>query len=624
MELRHYLVLFKRWVWLLVLGVVLGVVAGYVVSRYQTAVYQAVTKVLIMQAPEDQVFNILSQNDQQLAQTFTELLVTRPIIDGTSERLGYAVSSNQVRVQRVRDAQLIQVTVQDNDPGRAAQIANTLVQVFLEQNDALQASRFAASEESLQAQLQQVEKQINDLQSQLTLLSEKNFDTQISDVTEMIAGIQAEIRMLQEEIVDLQYSNPPVETRDDQGRKIYVTATPTLNNRRELSIKSDRLIELQALRSLYQNIYVQLAIAKNGAGSGSFRDAEQIQAAVALYQQIHANLLSNYEAVRLARLKSTPNIVQVEEALPRGAPIRPRPMINMFLGGIVGLFICGAIAFVIEYVDDTLRTPEEVTELLQLPILAYIGEMSRTGLIGDDHLKPHVLANPRSPVAESFRTLRTNLEFAELDKPLKTLLVSSADSSEGKTTVSVNLAIVSSQSGKSVYLLDADLRRPRIHTAMNIANLTGLSDVLREHAQIESVAQNLDGGQLSVITSGSLPPNPVEVLNSEKMAQTLSDLKDMTDLVIIDGPPFLLADASVLAARVDGVLLVIRLRKTRAAAALSMMDQLDRAGARVVGVVINRINRKENGYYYYRGNKDYSSYAYDIVDNGSLVKEDQK
>jgi capsular exopolysaccharide synthesis family protein len=146
---------------------------------------------------------------------------------------------------------------------------------------------------------------------------------------------------------------------------------------------------------------------------------------------------------------------------------------------------------------------------------------------------------------------------------------------------------------------------------LGISNLSGLSDVLRRQASISDVSHNWGNGNLLVITSGSLPPNPAEVLSSEKMNQVLKELKEVADIVIIDSPPFLLADASVLAARADGVLLVVQSNKTHLNAALSMIEQLNRVGARVVGVAMNRINNKDSAYYY-DDLKNYGSYAYDI------------
>ncbi len=577
-----------------------------------------------MQAPEDRVLNLFTPNDQQLAQTFIELLGTRPVIQGTSERLGYPVSSSQVDVERVGDAEVIQVKVEASDPQRAAEIANTLVKVFIDQNDALQSGRFAASEESMQAQIQQVEKQITELQNQLTQLSTQSFDSQTLEVAKTISDLQEEIRTLQQEIVRLEYPGAMVIARDQQGREIQVTPTPSLDNLQELTIKKDRLNELISLRDMYQSVYVNLSLAKSGSGNGGSANADQIQAAVSLYQQIYSNLLSNYEAIRLAKLKSTPNIVQVEEAQPSKTPIRPRPLNNMMIGGILGLFAAGAIGFLVEYQDDTFRTSEEVSEVLKLPILGHIAEINRSQIKGDTNHKVFVISNPRSPVTEAFRSLRTNLEFAELDKPLKIILVTSPGVSEGKTTVAVNLALVIAQTGKRVALVDADLRRPQIHQVLGIPNTLGLSDILRNNGEIEAVAQVLDHGQLSVITSGSLPPNPVEVLSSARMSQILSDLRTSFDTVIMDAPPFVLADASVLSSRVDGVLLVIRLKQTPATIALSMLEQLDRAGARIVGVAINRVRRKESDYIY-RGLRKYRTYSSENTNDGDgVIKSPQK
>ncbi len=598
----------------MLLGVVLGVGAGYAYTRYQLPTYQASTKVLIIRAPEDRASELSYLNDQQLAETFTQLLVTRPILDETSERLGYSVRSSQINVQQVRDAQLIRVLVEDSDSSHAADIANMLVDVFLVQNEELQTSRFTSSEESLQAQIQQVEEQMVGLQEQVTQSSEENRDAQIQIVTDTIANIQAEILTLQEEIITLTHSGVPVQSTNDRGITIFITATPKIEERVLVAIKTDRLNELQNLLDIYQQIYVNLSLLTNGIGSESLRSSDQLQSALALYQQIYSNLLSNYESIRLARLQSTPNIIQVEKALPPGSPIRPNLITNIILGGIIGFVLAGGIAFLVEYLDDTFRTPDEIMHSLQLPILGYINDEPASRGKKSHNQKPLVVARPRSPFAEAFRTLRVNLEFAELDKPLKTLLITSPSLSDGKTTIAVNLALVIAQTGKRVVLVDADLRRPHVHDLLHISNRRGLSEVLREQASIESVARKWEDQSFSAITSGGLPPNPAEVLSSAKMAQTLEDLKNQYDVVIIDGPPFVLADASVLSARVDGVLIVIRANSTKASDALRMLDQLDRSGARVIGVTMNRIRRK-SPYYYYKDLKDYKAFSYDYQDN---------
>ena len=216
-------------------------------------------------------------------------------------------------------------------------------------------------------------------------------------------------------------------------------------------------------------------------------------------------------------------------------------------------------------------------------------------------------------MAETFRTLRTNLEFASVDKPLKTILVTSPGASEGKTTVATNLAAVMAQANKRVILLEGDLRRPRVHRALGMTNQIGISDVFRGQMDIRDVARYSKVKDLAVITSGSLPPNPAELLASARMSHILARLVESAWIVIIDSPPFVVTDSTVLASKVDGVLLVIQPGKTHAEAAKTMIAQLDRAGAHVVGVVLNRVSRKISSYYgYYRYEND-PIYATDTV-----------
>ena len=611
MEIRQYINILKRWFWLILLVTALGIGAGYIYSRFQDPVYRASTMVLVMQNQDNNVPDAFIVNDKQVAQTFAQLISTHPVIDATSKRLGYPVSSRQVQVSQVPESELINIAVEDGDPQRAADITNTLVTVFAEQNKALQASRFAAAEESLQAQVQDVDAKISNLQTQLAQQSEDMYKSQVDEVSRTIANLQNEITTLQADVAQLDYVvNPPV--LRFPGR-YYTGPVPTVEQQLELTQKQDRLNELRNLLQMYQEIYVNLSYTPNtNTINNPTRNLDQIQTTLTQYQQIYSNLVTNLESIRLARMRSTPNVVQVEQALPASSPIRPQPLVNMAIGGILGLLLAGGFGFVSEYMDETLRSPEEVSEVLHLPVLGYIGDMDRVRMTDTKRRgMPYVLAQPRSPVTEAFRSLRANLEFVDLDRPIRTLAITSSSVSEGKTTIATNLAIVMSQLGRKVVLIDADLRRPRVHRTLGISNVMGLSDVLRSHATIQEVAQPWGNGNLIVITSGSLPPNPAEVLSSDRMVQVMSDLKDIADMVIIDSPPSLLADSAVLAARSDGVLLVIQSNKTQLNAATAMIDQLKRVGANVVGVALNRINTRDS-YYYYGNLKNYTSYAYDV------------
>lgn len=605
MEPRQYLALIRRWAWLLALGLVIGVLGGFLVSTLMTPVYRASTKVLITQSGSNSLIELMGSS-QSLADTYTELLLTRPVLQATSERLGYPVTRDQVIVQRVQNAEIVQLSVEDNDPQRAADIANTLVTVFLEQNSSMQANRYAESEKSLKSQIDTVSAQITTLETELNNLSEQGFASQQEAVTAIIANLQNEITTLNDDITRLTFDYPSMEVRDAfTGRVAVVTATPSVEQRSELAAKATRLDELQSLLGMYQQIYVNLSVAGDNTQSQS-RRTDQIQAALNLYQQIYSNLVSNYESIRLSRFQNAPNVLQVEQANPPRNPVRPSIPLNMALGGALGLLLAVGGITVKETMNSTLRTPEEVMEALQTPVLGYISQMEN-GYKKEDARVPYVLLHPRSPVTEAFRSLRTNLQFAELDRPLRTLLISSQGTSEGKTTIAVNLAVVISQTGKNVVLIDADLRRPRVHSELALPNRVGLSNVLRERAPVSKVIQRYKNEHLMVMTSGGLPPNPAEVLSSQRMVEVLQELTTIADLVILDGPPLVFAESIALSAEVDGVLMVVRPNQTEAQPAVTVMEQLHRVGARVVGVVLNRV--KEESSPYYGHYKTYSHYA---------------
>ena len=601
MELKLIGQMLRRWSWLLVIGMLIGGGAGYAISVYQTPEYLAKTKILVMEPLGNNISNVNDLNDKELAETYMELLITQPILESASQRVGQTVRPSQIRTVRVRDTGLVEVTVRDTDPQQAALIANVLVEVLIEYNEALQLSRFSSSEESLEAQVSEIETELGDLENSIEQRSEQTVEEQRLAAEQQKAELEQQIYTLQGEIARLE------QDIDDLTPEALPNTLPpplTLEQRNQLNEKRTQLAQKQFNLDLAQETYYRLVLPETTAvlvgPSGGMQNLEQ--ANLELYRQLYTSLLSNYEAVRLARMQNTPNVVQVERATSPTLPIQAGPLRNIILGAAIGLLITGAIAFSLEYMDDTLKTPQDVANVLGLPVVGYVVNESS---MDKNEGTPYVSANPRSPMAETFRTLRTNLEFASVDKPLKTILVTSPGASEGKTTVATNLAAVMAQANKRVILLEGDLRRPRVHRALGMTNQIGLSDVFRGQMDIRDVARYSKVKDLAVITSGSLPPNPAELLASARMTQILARLVESASVVIIDSPPFVVADSTVLAAKVDGVLLVIQPGKTHAEAAKTMLAQLDRAGAHVVGVVLNRVSRKTSNYYgYYRYEND--------------------
>ncbi|PKN92337.1 MAG: hypothetical protein CVU44_14450 [Chloroflexi bacterium HGW-Chloroflexi-6] len=607
MEIKHYYMIAQRWAWLLILGLLLGGGGAYIFSSLQEPVYQTTTRVQVVSASRvggagtDAYSNFYIEN--QLAQTYVQTLKSHSIVDMVAERIGGSVSPDQVQVQIVQGTQLIDITVEDTDPERTALIANTLVDVFIARNVQMQFERFATSEQSLEAQIEQVDAQIETLKTRSEAVSS-------AEAQEAIAKTQTEIERLQGEILALQNELDLVKSPGRLPNSLS-TPTPSPETRSQINEGTLRLRQLQSTYDLYQQIYTNLVVlGQNRAVGEADTEQEQMQSTLALYRQIRANLLSSYESIRLARLSSTSNIVAIDLAQVPSSPIRPQPLSTAGLGAAVGLMLAAAIVFLIEYLDDTIRSADQAVEALGLPVIGYIAELEH------DQDKAYVSENPRSPAAEAFRTLRTNLEFASVDKPIKTLLVVSAHPGEGKTTVATNLAVTIAQGGKRVLLIDADLRRPRVHHHLGLNNRVGLSNLFRDSIAIGDVAHAWQDSNLSVITSGGVPPNPADLLASERMAAILESANKLFDMVIVDAPPFLVADASILAARADGVVLVIRPGKTPLDAAMTTLEQMKRAGANILGVVLNRIPRNRPNYYggyrhysgYYKGEYSYHNY----------------
>lgn len=216
----------------------------------------------------------------------------------------------------------------------------------------------------------------------------------------------------------------------------------------------------------------------------------------------------------------------------------------------------------------------------------------------------HLIANtnPRSPISEQYRTVRTNLQFASVDNEIRSMLLTSAGPGEGKSMTTANLAVVYAQQGKSVLLVDADLRKPTIHYTFRLDNLHGLSNILVGETSLEEAVETTDITNLDVISCGPIPPNPSELLGSRRMQAFIEAAKQKYDMVIFDMPPVLaVTDAKILSNYVDGAILVVRSKKTENDAAKQALEALESVHANVLGVVLNDRDKKEANYYYYYG-----------------------
>lgn len=219
--------------------------------------------------------------------------------------------------------------------------------------------------------------------------------------------------------------------------------------------------------------------------------------------------------------------------------------------------------------------------------------------------KRHLITaiDPRSPISESYRSLRTNIDFSAIDEKMQVIMVTSAGPGEGKSTTIGNLAVAYAQADRRVVLIDADLRKPTEHHTFQVTNRVGLSSILSQQSDVENALQQSSIPNLYVIPSGPIPPNPAEMVASKRMSALIEDLRSRFDIILIDSPPLLaVTDAQLLSTRCDGVVMVMDQGKVKKEFALKAKANLDKVGAKILGVVLNNVKRKKNdNYYYYYG-----------------------
>ena len=334
-----------------------------------------------------------------------------------------------------------------------------------------------------------------------------------------------------------------------------------------------------------------------------------LQTQLTTLQSSYANLYQQYEEVRLAEARAQDTVVLTEPAL-HAKRVRPQTSRNVLMALIVGLMLGAGAAFTIEYLDDTVKTPDDIARMTDLPVLSGIGEIQ-----DEDKLPLIAAVDPKSPITEAFRILRTNIEFAGVDHPVRSLLITSPSASEGKSFITANLAVVMAQQGYQVIVVDADLRKPMQHELFGVPKNIGLTNLLLnpDTFTLEDILHETEISNLKVISCGHRPPNPAELLGSRRMQDLMSTLTEQADIVLYDTPPFLaVADASILAKHMDGILIVARVGATRLPALYQTISESQRMNFRVIGFVLNQLPPRGSGYYYYY----YYSYYYHYYPDG--------
>jgi len=481
------------------------VVAGgtsYFLSQRMEPVYQATATLVVNQTTNPTAG---FEYSQPAVATHIELIKQQSVMEEVSNELGLPYSPEELRgkisTHTNPNTPLIEVTARDTDPLIAQEIADTTVQVYIQQN-----------REKLQA----------DTKASLSLIQ--------SEIGQTTTGIN-----------------------QLESKKDTVELTPEEEDK--LATLQDDLEQLKSLRTMWNFQFAQ-AMAAAGISLG-------------------------------------------EPAPFPISPVSPKTTQNVVLAGILGLVVTTGGVFLIEYLDRSVKTPEDISKLTGLAIL---GVIARFHLTPQEKSRIITEAHPRGSTAEAFRMLRTNLQFATLDKPAQTIVVTSPGPNEGKTSVLANLAVSVAQMGNKVIAVDTDLRHHQLGELFEASNDTGFTDLLlAEQPDVAGFLQPTKVEGLRVLTSGSHNSNYAQLLGSPRISFLVEALKKEADIILFDSAPILaVADTTILAPWVDGVILVAAAGRTRPEALVDAKEALSKGNVNILGVVLNGVEMSGRGGYYYR------------------------
>jgi capsular exopolysaccharide synthesis family protein len=347
---------------------------------------------------------------------------------------------------------------------------------------------------------------------------------------------------------------------------------------------------------------------KSLIGLNSASEIANIQKQISQQTDKLSSLRANYASFLANSQSGAANIVSVVE--PANLPSRPTgtsKFIIVFLAGMVGFGLGTGAAYLLEFLDRTIKSTSDVERIFNLPVIGYISEIS-----DEESGASPVVKNPDSILSENFRLLRSNIEFYRISNPAKTIMITSPSQGTGKTTIASNLALSISQQGGNVILVDADLRRPAVHRHLKMARKPGLHDVITNQTDIQSVVKQYNSKvSLKVITAGNIPAKITEIAGSRAISEILMKLKDNYELIIVDSPPLIIADSFNLASAVDAVILVLEPGETREEQAKTIKEQLGRANAKILGIVFNKVSDESaNSHYDYQYRSLYSPKYY--------------
>ncbi len=561
-----------------------------------------------------------------------------------------------LKVEPLKESRILEVTYEDSNPELAARIINALVNNYTEFNFRSRYDFTRQASSWMEQQLDDLRKKVEKSQQALVDYERQNLiinvgdkgtitDQRLQDLSrdytvaesdrvqkeslyELVKSNEGQIGVivqnsmlehLEEKYSDLKASYSDAQTQYGPNFPKLVRLRDQLN---EMQGQMER-VRKQAIQKV-RNDYLAAVGRENLLATAMAKQkvevSQQNQRMIEhnilkrefeTNQQLYENLLQRLKDATISAGLHATNIHVIDQASPPTTPVRPNKPRNILAGLLVGLILGVTMAFVHEALDSSVRSTDEAERLTNAPALAVIPAdrdtyrrkqlpANRTEApAGPSGLGLAVLKRPSSPLAESFRSLRTSVMLSTAPRPPQTLLVTSPQVGEGKTSTATNLAISFAQRGGPILIIDADLRRPSVARTLGISNEKGLSSFLTGAHTLDEVLIQYEGvPNLWVLPAGPRPPDPAELLSSHMMTATLEGLLKRFTQIVIDSPPVLLVtDGVVLSALVDGVILVVASGVTARGALARARRVLDNAGARVLGIVLNKVDMRFDTYY---------------------------
>jgi capsular exopolysaccharide synthesis family protein len=572
-----------------------------------------------------------------------------------TQALGEAVAVVQdgLTVDPVRNSRLVKVSFDSGNPVFSARVVNAMAEGFIAQQLERKFDASSYAKKYLEDRLRQLKTKLEESERQLVSFAQKEhivnvgvgdgeqslvsqnlseLNTQLADA--QAQRIRAEARwreasassgaalpadMLQNSIIrTLQQQRAELQGQYQQKLQVFKPDYPEMKQLEGQIAELDKQIsgELRNIRASVRSEYTaaqgqeNLLLSKIDALRNQTLDVDNrsiqyniLKREVDTNRQLYDALLQRYKEVGIASGVGTNNVSIVDRALPPNSRFKPNLPLNLAIGLLLGAMLGVLSAFVLEFMDQTLKTPQDVEQRLRLSVLGIIPRLKK------QEVPAQALRDLRSAFSEAYRSVRTALQFSTDSGVPRVLLVTSAGPSEGKSTTAWSLARNFAQLGKRTLLIDGDLRNPSLHKVAEVRGEIGLSNLLSGAANINEAVQDTDDPRLKIVLAGPLPPNPAELLAGSKLISLLTVAAESYDQVVIDGPPVLgLADAPILANASAGTLLVVEAGRTRIQAAQMAVKRLLVARARIIGVVLSKYTAQHHGAGY--GYGSYGYYAY--------------